>query len=68
MTYVRKTQDEYDIEGYYTAEYGWEVVCTEHNMKDARAQIKLYRSNAPEYSYRIRKRRVKIENQERSST
>ncbi len=56
MAYVRKTVDEYDIEGYYNGE--WEVECTESTFKDAKAQIKLYRENAPN-AYRIRKRRIK---------
>lgn len=60
MTYVRKTVDEYDIEGYFGV-YGWEVVCTESLFKEARARLTEYRKNMPEYSYRIRKRRVKKE-------
>lgn len=59
MAYIRKTRDEYEIQGYYSTEYGWETVCTEENMRDAKRTLKLYRENEP-YEFRIRKHRVPI--------
>ena len=58
MTYIRKTYDEYEIQGFY---YGqWELETTESNYRDAKAQIKLYRENQPEVAHRIKKIRVRI--------
>ena len=60
MAYVRKTIDEYDIEGNYG--HGFEVVTAENNLEDAKMQYKLYCENEPEFSFRIKKRRVKKDN------
>jgi hypothetical protein len=55
--YIRKTVDEYNIEGYY---YNcWEVTTCESSYKEARQRLREYRNNAPEYCYRIKKRRVR---------
>lgn len=62
MGYVRKTVDEWEIQGYYGSAYGWETANTETTLKDARRSIKEYRENEPEYSFRLVKRRVKKEN------
>ncbi len=59
MTYVRKTRDEYDIEGWYGS--GWEVVTCEETRKEARARLAEYRENEPGWSHRIIKRHVRIE-------
>jgi hypothetical protein len=56
--YVRKTADEYQIQGNYG--YGWETETTEETLKDAKAQLKCYRENV-NYPVRIKKVRVKIE-------
>ncbi len=55
MAYIRKTIDEYEIQGNYGL--GWECVTTEDTWKDAKAQVKCYRENES-YSFRIRKKRV----------
>lgn len=59
MAYVRKTRDEYDVEGDFG--FGWEVVTGSESFRDARMQLASYRENAPEWPYRIRKVRVRIE-------
>ena len=58
MSYQRKTEDEYEIQGSYTC--GWEMVTTETNRKDAKSQIEAYRVNEPGVPFRIVKKRVKI--------
>lgn len=58
-TYVRKTVDEYEIQQYLNKV--WECVCTEETWKEAKAQVKTYRVNQPEYLARIVKKRVKKE-------
>jgi len=55
--YIRKTVDEYHIQGNYG--YGWETECTEDTRKEARQQLRCYRENGPG-AYRMVKRRVKI--------
>ena len=57
MTYIRKTRDEYEIQG--NNGYGWECETAEETRKDAKAQAKCYRENV-DYPIRIVKRRVKI--------
>ena len=56
--YIRKTKDEYEIEGNYG--YGWDYICTAKEQKDAKRLLKEYSKNEPRYSHRIKKRRVKI--------
>jgi len=56
--YIRKTKDEYEIQGNYGD--GWEMVTTEETLRGARAQVKCYRENEPG-PHRIIKKRVKIE-------
>jgi hypothetical protein len=57
--YQRKTRDVYEIQGDYG--YGWEYLCEEETRKDAREQLKCYNENEPQYEHRIKKRRVRIE-------
>jgi len=59
MAYTRKTRDEWEVQGDYGQ--GWEVVTTEINRNDARAQLKLYDVEELQYPHRIVKRRVKIQ-------
>lgn len=59
MTYVRKTEDEYEIQQYVPG--GWECVTTETTVREALERRKEYRENQPEYAVRIVKRRVKKE-------
>jgi hypothetical protein len=57
MGYIRKTRDEFHIEGDYGK--GWEMVTVEITYKEARDQLRCYNMNEP-YPHRIRKRRIKI--------
>lgn len=59
MAYVRKTEDQYTVQGFYGSAYGWEDVDTLPNRREARESIKVYRENMPEYRYRIVRRRVR---------
>jgi hypothetical protein len=56
--YIRKTEDEFEILGYYAQ--GWELVTTETNRKDARDQLKCYRENEPGVPFKFVKKRVPI--------
>ena len=55
--YIRKTKDEYEIQGNYG--YGWETVTTEETFRAAKEQVKCYRDNEPG-SHRIKMVRVPI--------
>jgi hypothetical protein len=59
--YKRKTVDEYHIQGYYGNQYGYETVTTESNWKDAKEMLKCYRENEKGIPFRIKKVRVKKE-------
>ena len=58
MPYIRKTYDEYEIQGNYGQ--GFECVTTEETYKDARAQLKCYRENEPGTTFKIVVKRVPI--------
>ena len=58
--YKRKTTDEWQIHVCYGS-HGWEHETTEESWKDARAQVKCYRENAPQYPVKVIKRRVKVD-------
>jgi hypothetical protein len=53
MTYIRKTIDEWEVQG--NCGYGWECETTESSRKDALAQVKCYRENVT-YPMRIVKK------------
>jgi hypothetical protein len=57
--YIRKTEDEFEIQGNYG--FGYEMVTTETNRKDAREQIETYRASEPGIPFRWVKKRVKID-------
>ena len=57
--YVRKTYDEYEVQGNYG--YGWDALTTCETLKEAREDLKSYRENEPGVPHRIVKHRVKIE-------
>lgn len=61
MAYKRKTCDEYQIQGYYGNIYGWEEVCSEATFNEARQTLREYRDNERGISFRIVRKRVKIE-------
>lgn len=56
--YIRKTKDEYQIQG--NCGYGWDVETYEETYKEAKDQAKCYRDNVS-YPIRIVKKRVKIQ-------
>jgi hypothetical protein len=56
--YKRKTIDEYQIHQHTSC--GWEEVAAYDNRPEAKADIKAYRENQPEYPVKIIKRRVKL--------
>lgn len=56
--YIRKTTDEWAIQGHY-GQYGWEDVDCHDNRKDAREALKVYRENEPQYQHRLIKRRIR---------
>ena len=58
MAYIRKTTDEYHIQG--NNGYGWETECIELTWHEAKQQAKCYRENVS-YPIRILKVRVKKE-------
>ena len=57
--YKRKTRDYWDIEGNYA--YGWEAVCCEDSIKEAKERLKEYRQNEPGVAFRLKKGRERIE-------
>ena len=57
MTYIRKTKDEYILLANYGC--GWEEETTEETLKDIKERLKEYRLNAPKFSYKWKKQRVK---------
>ena len=50
---------DYEVQTNYGYGDGWEVSTTEADMVGARARLKEYRANQPQYPHRIIKRRVK---------
>jgi hypothetical protein len=58
MAYVRKTTDEWEIQGFYCG--GWEMVTTEVNRQDAKKRLTEYRTNEPNTQFRSKHKRVKI--------
>ena len=60
-TYIRKTEDEYEIQGFYTQNDGWECVTTGTTWAAAKEQRKTYRENEPGIPFKIIKKRVPIE-------
>ena len=59
--YKRKTEDEWEIQGYYGPESGWECVTVETSWPAAKEQRKCYRDNEPGIPFRTVKKRVKKE-------
>lgn len=57
--YIRKTIDEYEIQGNYG--YGWEGLVTVDTLKEAKQDLKDYNDNEPSVPHKIVKRRVPIE-------
>ena len=55
MTYQRKTQDVWIVQGAYG--YGWEDVTAEDRRREALARLREYRENEPQYPHRLILRR-----------
>ena len=47
----------YVLQGYYHSTYGWEDISAGESKYEAGEDLRCYRRNAPEYSYRLVKRR-----------
>jgi hypothetical protein len=60
MAYVRKTIDTWEIQGSYGFNSGWSLETTEMSWKEAKEQLKCYRDNCPQYSFRVVKKRERI--------
>lgn len=60
MAYIRKTKDEYQLFCNYGYGDGWEYILAENTMKEAKQRKREYMENAPQYSYKIVKKRVPI--------
>lgn len=56
MRYIRKTHDEYAIQGMYCGK--WETLFTEDTKAEAVAQLKCYDENEIGILHRIKKIRV----------
>jgi hypothetical protein len=60
VAYVRKTRDEWEIQGDHGHGLGWELETTEMSWKEAKAQLKTYRENCPGVPFRAVKKRERI--------
>ena len=56
MAHERKTVDVWEIQGNYG--YGWDMLCYEDSLKDAKAQLRCYIQNEPRADHRIKHRRI----------
>ena len=61
MAYTRKTRDEWQMWPNYG--YGWEHEISEDSWRELRDQLKVYRANCPQYSFRAKKVRIPIESE-----
>jgi len=61
MRYERKTKDEFVLLANYGFGHGYEEEIIEESFKEIKERLKEYRTNAPQYAYTYKKRRVKIE-------
>ena len=61
--YVRKTHDEWIIEGNWG--YGWDIECNAEDRADAKRLLREYEANCAGASFRIRK--LRVPNEERSA-
>lgn len=61
MAYKRKTKDYWEVQGNYGPAHGWEMVTCEDSYSEARQRLREYRENEPQYSFRLRTKRERIE-------
>ena len=59
--YQRKTKDEFVLLANYGYSHGFEEETIEETRQDIILRLKEYRTNAPQYCYTWRKRRVKLD-------
>ena len=57
--YVRKTHDEWHVQGYYCQEIGWESVSIDRTYEEGKQMLKDYNENEPQYPHRLIKKRVR---------
>lgn len=60
--YKRKTRDEWQVQGLYSSQYGYECVDVLNTRKEAWESLKAYRENEGGVSFKIVKKRVRIDN------
>ena len=58
---IAKTEMLWITQTYTGGQYRWEDVDTNKTWKEAKASVRSYRENQPEYAHRVIQRRVKIE-------
>lgn len=58
MAYQRKTRDYWEVEQLISGQ--WEPVTAEDSRTEAKARLKEYRENQPEYPARLVKKRERI--------
>lgn len=60
MSYKRKTIDEWVLEAY-TDEFGWNAIYASTNRSETCIQESFYRTNQPQYKWRVIKHRIQEE-------
>lgn len=60
--YKRKTRDEWQVMGDYGYGHGFECVDTLNTRTEAKDSLKVYRENEMGVSFKIVKKRVRIDN------
>lgn len=58
MAYVRKTRDQWMLLANYGQ--GWEEETWEDSRQAAKAQLRCYRENAPQYQYKTACKRIRL--------
>jgi hypothetical protein len=58
--YIRKTRDEWEVQGNYGYGHGFECVDTLNTRSEAKDSLKVYRENERGVFFKIVKKRVKI--------
>lgn len=58
MSYIRKTKDEYQIQGNYG--HGFEMVTAEDTYKEAKERLKEYRDNEPGIPFKTVCKRIRL--------
>lgn len=59
--YKRKTRDEWQVQGYYSSQYGYECVDALNSCIEAKESLKVYRENEKGISFKIVKKRVRVD-------